>query len=225
MKGLNRPFVACAFVIFFFAGNAFAAPKPYEKPDRSYITITGDVASPTITKGAGFTLDYGEGLIEVEVDDLDFDDDSQGVLAGERVTVYGRIDADLFETRSIEAGSVHVHNRNMYYFANSADEEWERYAYSPPLSYPVDGTWLTVSGIVQSVDVDGKEFEIDTGLRELQVNTQKLGYNPLDRLGIQRIRKGDQVSVTGRLDKNFFDEDDIIATSVVTLFKKVRQPS
>lgn len=194
------------------------AADPYSKPDRSYVSLTGTVASTVASKGIGFTLDYGEGSIIVEADDWDLDEDAR-VYPGERVTVKGLIDKDLFERRSIEASSVYVHPRNVYYFASSADEEPRFYGYNYYPGYPLDGSWMTVSGTVKSVSPNSKSFEIDTGARDLKVMTDDLGYNPLDNIGFQKLRKGDRISVTGILDKDFLDEDDIRASSVITLSK------
>lgn len=226
LNKLYRFLLTGSVFIAFGASSTLAAPKLENKADRSYISITGNVASTTSSKGSGFTLDYGDGLIAVEVDDYLSGDKSAGIIPGERVTVNGRVDNDLFETRSIEADSVYVHNRNTYYYASSADEELNRYSsylYAP--TYPVDGTWLTVSGVVKSVSPADRSFEIDTGVRELEIETQRLGYNPLDQIGFQKIQVGDRVSVTGLLDSDFFDEDDIIATSIVTLSNNGKRKS
>lgn len=212
-----------AFVMFlavaFFTTNLQADEKPYKKSDGSYISITGDVASTVSAKGVGFTLDYGDGIIAVEADDFDMDDDSAGILPGERVTVYGRIDDDLFEIRSIEAGTIYVHDRNSYYFASSADEELSTLTYSYFPEHPKDGSWVSVDGVVKNVDSKGKEFEIKAGSKEFKIETHALGYNPLDNIGLQQIQKGDRVSVTGILDTDFLNEDDIVANSVITVNK------
>ncbi len=61
-----------------------------------------------------FRLDYGEGLIAVEMDDWDWYDEANPIKPGDRVNVYGRIDADLHQKRTIEADSVCVFDRNTY---------------------------------------------------------------------------------------------------------------
>ncbi len=215
-----------AILVYFLSlAGVASAVDPSNKPDRSFITINGTVASTESSKGLGFTLDYGNGLIAVEVDDWDWEDKSVAIIPGERVTVTGRIDKDLFERRSIEASSVYVINRNTFYFGSSVDEEGPNQSYFPDYNptYPADGSWLTVTGIVKSKNPTARSFDIDTGVKRFEVKTFSLGYNPLDEIGLQRIQKGDRVSVTGRLDNDFFEKDDIIATSVVTLVKGVRK--
>ncbi|MGM0425831.1 MAG: hypothetical protein ACQEQ7_01185 [Thermodesulfobacteriota bacterium] len=72
-----------------------------------------------------FTLDYGEGTVLVEMDDWDWYDEEGTVLEGDKVTVYGKIDDDLYEATSIEASSVYVENLGTYFYASSADEEYD----------------------------------------------------------------------------------------------------
>ncbi|MDX1680078.1 MAG: hypothetical protein R3242_05030, partial [Akkermansiaceae bacterium] len=97
-----------------------AEVDPYDKPDRSWLSISGEVTSVTPDT---FLLDYGDGAITVEMDDFDNDADAYKLVVGDEVTVYGRVDDDLFETTSIEASSVWVSGINTYFYANSADEE------------------------------------------------------------------------------------------------------
>lgn len=219
LKKIDKKLAAVflCFSLMFITSVSFADAKPYMKSDNSFISITGNVASVVSAKGRGFTLDFGDGLIAVEVDDFDLDDDSAGILPGERVTVYGRIDDDLFEMRSIEASSVYVHDRSTYYFASSLDEDGSAYIYSYFPDHPKDGSWVSVAGTVKDVDSDGKQFVVDTGIRKIDVETHALAYNPLDKVGFQKIKKGDLVSVTGILDENFMSKDDIVADSVITV--------
>jgi len=74
---------------------------------------------------------------------------------------------------------------------------------------------MSLSGTVESVS--GREFILDTGTGEIQVDTISLGYNPLDEVGYQQVDVGDRVSVTGELDRDFFERKEILADTVVTL--------
>ena len=96
------------------------AADPYTQPDDSWISVTGTVAD---THDESFELDYGEGLITVEFDDWDWYNENAAILDGDRVTVYGAVDDDLYETRTIEAASVYVEGLNTYYYASATDEE------------------------------------------------------------------------------------------------------
>lgn len=86
---------------------ATAAEDPVTRPDDTWINISGTVES--VDRDA-FILDYGEGLITVEMDDGDRDADGYKLIKGDKVSVSGIIDDDLYETRTIEASSVYVEN-------------------------------------------------------------------------------------------------------------------
>jgi len=188
------------------AANA-SAQDPYEKPDGSYISLSGTVTSST---PSSFVLDYGEGLVTVEMDDWDWYGDAYGILPEDDVTVYGYVDDDLYETTTIEASSVYVEDLNTYYYASGADEESTAY---------VSTTWYdydyTVTGVVDSVN--GREFTVDTGTRQMTVDTWQLGYNPLDDEGFLKIEKGDRVTVYGDLDMDVFGDREISAEAIVKL--------
>ncbi len=190
---------------------AAAAPNPYAKEDRSWISIRGTVGAVTAD---AFELDYGEGFVTVEMDDFAPDADGYKLLEGDEVTVYGRIDDDTFETTSIEASSVWVQGLNTYFFANSADEE-ELPAVVTLHTIDYD---LKLTGTIH--DVDGSEFTLDTGRREMRVDTDELGYDPFDDEGYQKLDKGDRVSVTGNINNDWWDSRELMAETIVTLEDK-----
>jgi hypothetical protein len=197
-------------------GLAFTASgqNPYAQADATYISLSGTVVT---SDADSFELDYGEGIVTVEMDDWDWYGDAYGIIADDDVTVYGYVDDDLFETTSIEASSVWVEDLNTYFYASGADEEGvgEGYVYTPYIYT----TWYdydyTVTGKVTSVD--GREFTIDTGTREISVDTWQLGYNPLDDQGFLKVAKGDRVTVYGDLDLSVFDERELSAEALVKL--------
>jgi len=191
------------------------AQQPYTKPDGSHITISGTVASPASDR---FTLDYGDGTILVEMDDWDNFGEAHGLMDGDKVTVFGRIDDDFFEVAKIEAGSVYVENLNAYFYANSADEESMAYDarfWTAPAPVVISSTTLT--GTVESVDPMGDEFTLDIGGASVTVDTADLGYDPLDKTGFQQIGMGDYVHVSGAMDYEFVDGKVFDAISLVTL--------
>lgn len=186
-------------------------PNPRMLPDDTWVSLSGKVASTT---DSTFMLDYGDGMITVEMDDWDTVGDAFPLVEGDEVTVFGDVDENLFVQDTIEAGSVYVEGLNSFFYANSADEE--EYA-----AWTVD-TVVTVGdvkyiGTVQSVDVDADEFTIDTGAQELTVEVGGMLYDPLDDEGFQKIEVGDVVSVEGTLDEDFFTNNDLIADTLVTL--------
>lgn len=199
---------AAALCVAFLPTAQADEESPYVKKDGSWISLSGLVTS---VAPDAFRLDYGEGLVTVEMDDWDLDADGYKLLEGDNVVVYGVVDDDLFETTSIEASSVYVKNLNTYFYANSADEETlPALATTTIVDYDIQ-----VTGEVTSVS--GREFTIDTGTRAMTIDTSELGYNPLDDEGYQKIESGDRVSVTGDMDIDWWDGRELDAESVVTL--------
>lgn len=188
------------------------AQDPATKPDDSWISISGIVENPTAT---GFQLDYGDGIIWVEMDDFDYYPETSGMIAGDAATVFGRIDDDWFEHRTIEAGSVYNQDLNSYFFANPADEEeFTRYWTH---TTPVVVSQATFRGTVTSVDPASESFTIYNGVRTIEVETEDLGYNPLDDEGFQQIDIGDRVTASGEMTNDFFEGRALRADRVLTL--------
>lgn len=204
-----------------------ANPYKLKYQDQDWITVTGDVK--TVSDEA-FTLDFGDGMITVEMDDWDWFDEADLLKTDEKVTVYGRIDNGWYEAKKIEAGSVYAHDRATYYYANDADEEGDYSYYSYYITYPTtvpDGTWMSVSGEV--TDINRRELTLDTGAYKVSVDTIGMAYNPLDDKGYQQIDKGDRIYVSGEVDLNVFDENELSASAITVLVedktKKVKKDS
>lgn len=187
---------------------AGAEPDPYDKADRSWISISGEVGS--VTPDA-FMLHYGDGAVTVEMDDFDNDADGYKLVKGDKVRVHGRIDDDMFETTSIEASSVWVSGLNTYFYASSIDEE----ELPPEVTISFTDSDLRVVGTIESIE--GREFTIDTGTRAMRADTAELGYNPFDDIGYQKLAVGDRVSLTGNLDNDWWESRELMVDTVVTL--------
>lgn len=217
MKYLSHiAFFIFALISLCAAGSALAFnPKASHFGDNDWISVTGDVKTTNMDR---FTLAFDEGKITVEMDDWDDYNETRQLNKGEKVTVYGNIDDSFYEKRSIEADVVYVHGRNTFYYANDADEEGD-YMYSHYFSVPTvmipDGTWMNVIGKVKQIN--GRELVVDTGVYEVTVDTIAMGYNPVDNKGLQHIEVGDKISVTGDLDADIFEKNEIMADSIVTL--------
>lgn len=207
-------FAGAMTAIALVAGPA-AAQQPYLEPDDSWISISGTVASATADS---FVLDYGDGVITVEVGEWGIYGDAYGLLDGDEVTVYGRIDDDLYELRTIEASSVYVENLNTYFYASAADEgdagDW-----TLPwiVASPVVVAETTLRGTVTAVAPDAGEFTLAVGDVEMEVETERMTYNPLDDTGYQQVEVGDRVSVTGQIDHDFLEGRVFDAETVLTL--------
>ncbi|MQX35852.1 hypothetical protein [Roseospira navarrensis] len=194
------------------AAPALAQEQPYQKPDGSWISLSGTVVT---TGPSAFVMDYGDGVITVEMDDWDTDADAFGLVDGDKVTVYGAVDENTFAADTIEASRVFVEDLNTTFHASSLDEE-EMMA-SWPVGPPVVISQTRTIGTVTSVDEPAEEFVLDVGPTELTVEVDTLAYNPLDDQGFQQIDGGDRVSVTGMMDSDFMEGRVLEADSVVTL--------
>jgi uncharacterized protein YdeI (BOF family) len=204
----TKTFVSIATLVLFVAVPAMAE-DPYMEPDDSWISLSGTVKAVTAD---AFTLDYGEGMITVEMDDGDRDADAYKLIEGDKVTVNGIIDDGLFETRTIEASSVYVEKLDTYFYASAADEEGDVF-----VTYwsPVVVSRTVVQGTV--TEVNDEEFVLNTGVRAITVEVEEMPYNPLDDVGYQKVDVGDRVSVTGTMDYDLFEGRELVADSLVII--------
>lgn len=197
------------------AAAVLAAParaqNPYTQADDSWINIEGTVDE--VWRDA-FTLDYGDGKVTVEMDDGDRDADAYILREGDEVSVSGRVDDDLFEITTIEAGRVYVENLGTNFYSSAADEEDWLVSIDPPLEI----SRAEIRGTVTAVDEMDGTFTLRMGGREVTVETRELGYDPLDDEGYQRIETGDYVSVTAHLEDAFFEGQQIVADHITTLY-------
>ncbi|NCC22686.1 MAG: hypothetical protein EOM26_09540 [Alphaproteobacteria bacterium] len=188
--------------------------------DDDPIVISGTVAE---VDGDEFVLNYGEGRVTVEMDDWDwFLNEAEALIPGERVTVSGWIDDDLFEGREIEAETVYVSDRYTRYFEDPevGTRSPDTFVYSYTGITP-DESWISTSGRIESID--GRAFTLANDAGEIRVETGTLGYNPMDEDGFQKLEAGDRVYVSGLLDNDFFERRTIEANQVVTLSEQTRR--
>ncbi|MFN3162480.1 MAG: hypothetical protein ACE37N_03125 [Pseudohongiellaceae bacterium] len=211
MRLPNTALATAVAIASFGAASAQAQdqdPNPYLRADDTWISISGTVDN--VARDA-FGLDYGNGMITVEMDDGDRDADAYALLAGDEVTVNGLVDDDFFETTTIEASSVYVDKLDTYFYASAVDEEdWTVW-----YNYPVDFGQVTIQGMV--TEVNGGDFVINDAGLAFEVGVDKMAYDPLDDEGYQKIEVGDVVRVTGSMDSSIFDDDALEASAIMTL--------
>lgn len=188
---------------------ARADDDPFAVPDETFISLSGTVESVVRD---GFTLDFGGGVITVEMDDGDRDADGYLLMPGDAVAVYGLIDDDFFDAKTIEASSVYLEELGTYFYASAVDEEDRGFV---TIGTPLDPSAVVMRGTV--TDVDDDEFTLDTGRRSITVEVEQMAYNPLDDDGYQRVDVGDVVNVTGSIDADFLEGRELVAESVITM--------
>lgn len=221
-----KRYLAALITIGLMAGPALAkSPKamnandPHRMNDGTWITLSGTVHD---VEADAFGLTYDDGVIRVEMDDGDRDADAYNLMVGDAVTVTGRIDENFFSTTTIEASTVFVEKLGTTFFASAVDEEeiagdygWSTYGTMPEATM--------VTGFVTNVGED--EFTLDTLARMLTVETEELGYDPLDDEGYQKIDVGDRVMVRGEMDYDLFEGRELVANSVVILSQATKPRS
>lgn len=199
-------------LLIFFAMPALAVNEAAQTPDGSWITLSGEVAEAEAPDT--FVLDYGGGTVRVELDDWNPAEYPADVREGDKVKVHGRVDRDTYDTAKIEAESVYVENLGIHFYGSSGDEEA---LVSVDLSphHAIKTGEFSISGRVESID--GPVFTIDTGGRELSVDTSAMDYDPLDRPGLRNltIKTGDFVTVTGTAESSLFELRKLVADSVI----------
>jgi uncharacterized protein YdeI (BOF family) len=205
-RAVKPPLLALLAVLLFAA--AAAAEQPRERADQTVISISGTVVD--VARNV-FTLDHGEGEITVEFDDGDRDADAYQLVEGDKVTVSGVVDADLFEKATIEASRVYVQKLSTAFHASAIDEEDTYVAQDGPVEVSAG----VLEGAVTAVHEDA--FELYTGTRAVTVTVEAMPYDPLDHEGYQRIAVGDRVSVRGHVDHDLLDRRVFQARAVVTL--------
>lgn len=213
-KSISR-FSAIALVITASAlmTNAAVAKKLDDKSDGSWVSLKGSVVA---REDNSLLLDYGENTITVELDDWEQSQEAARVLAGAQVTVYGEVDDDFYENRTIEAQSIYIEQTNTVLSGPSPHDDEGKQNEHPYTYYAGPSEHdMEVTGFVTSIN--GRTFTIDTGERKLKVNTAMMADNPMDETGFQQIKEGDWVRASGDVGMNTFEDREIMAESVVSL--------
>lgn len=180
--------------------------------DESRVMLNGII---TEVRNDEFDLNYGEGVITVELDEWGWDDSNMAYLrSGDEVTVNGVIDDDLFEGREVKADNLYL-NREFVYLTPEKQSNAARNNRNVNMDALEDGSYITMTGVV--VEQDGAEFTLRGNGQNLRVNTEDLGYNPFDEDGLQRVQQGDRIQVYGAIDDGFFETRELEADRIISL--------
>lgn len=207
-------FLMIMALAFSFVGCSTALEK---KEDGEVVVLSGKVKS---VSPDSFKMEVNNETIFVEMDDWDADADGYKLVKGDKVVVTGRVDKDFLEKKKVEASTVYVKNLDTTFFASSYDEESDPYIATAAATYTVledlpENASADLRGEV--VNIKGREFVVNTGFREITVDTKDLLYNPMDDAGITQIDMGDMVRVSGVVDDDFFDENEVSANFIMEL--------
>ena len=195
-------------------GSASTAPDSAAlaaADDGQWLSLTGTIVSAA---PSSFVLDYGAGNVVVEMDDWDPFPEGLSLKPGDRVTVSGLVDEDLFLKKRIEARSVYVRNLNSYFFANNADEEEFR---SSALVAASTTDYADFAGKVTAIE--GRELTLGTGRSAVRVDTSSLADNPLDSMGVPQIHIGDRVFAWGVIDFDAAEGAELKAQGLISLVR------
>lgn len=181
--------------------------------DNTPIVLSGTVQS---TQDDKFVLDYGDGIITVEMDGWEWAGGEGSYLKpGDNVTVSGNIDNDLFSGRELEADTVYLHNYYTYYYTEgSTSYPYDFYDYGEAVSME-DGSYATLTGTIAGQQ--GDEFTINTMGSTMKVDVSDMSDNPFDAEGYLRLKPGDRVRVYGEMDEDFFSGRELEADRIVLL--------
>ncbi len=181
--------------------------------DDSWVTLSG-----TITKvddeGEEFTLDYGSGSIRVEVEDWSWGDRPDRIRQGDRVTVNGRVDDDLFQSKEIDAESVYDEGRGAFYYRSDfGNAKGPRVSYSGAPDQLEDDYWITLTGTVS--EIDNPVFYVHAGGKKIRIDTSHMRKSPLRKEAERPLEVGDRVQISGVYDDGFFKRGELDAGTIV----------
>lgn len=211
-----------AFALSLLASALIAAPAmaqmPKLQPDDTYVSISGTVLA---AEDDEFTLNYGNGQISVEMDDMGWQGNQPDLITGDEVTVYGRVEQHFFVDASIEADSVFINDPATYYYSSPSNDMTTFTVMDVTPVTPVVVGDLVLTGTVKSVK--DRQFTINTGDLEFTVDTSGMKNNPLDSEGRQKVETGDTVSVAGNLGSGAIGDRKLNAESIVVLQDQSQQ--
>lgn len=183
----------------------------------AYITISGTVGN--IVEEDEFQLNHAGGLITVDTNDAWPDlfrtEAATMLKTGDRVSVTGKVDNNLFSGDEIEAyrlsvaGDTYGRVYTNQHYAPSHEGDYAAYnnvAYGTGLT---DDQQVRISGEVSSI-TDDDTFMLRYGNGEILIDTDDVEFTNADKLNV-----GDEVVVFGEVDKDLFKKKEVEAERVI----------
>lgn len=205
---------AVGFLVGTTATAALAATNTTTKAleNDSYVALSGTVGE--ITDGDEFMLNTASGSITVDTNDewpgLFKSDVGRILSTGDKVTVTGRIDENLFTQKELEAYSLSHEGESFttyYYNTNANDYDYSYNSYD--IDYDDDTTRL--SGVVTKINGDNTVILNYTG-GSIQVDLSETAIPDTDLL-----RLGDRITVYGEVDNDWFTKKEFEASRVTKI--------
>ena len=194
--------------------------KMSDLADQSPVVLTGTIGE---IRDDEFDLNYGaNSAITVELDRFNWTDNATDFLTtGQKVTIEGYIDDDLFEGREIEAYNMHIHQNATYYLTDTNN--------ATPSDYAVngvsleDGAYITVTGTV--TEVHAAKFSIITSAGD-KFSVDAKDLDPPLRLtnGTYFVAPGDHVNIRGNFDMRYYQNKTVFADRVIKLVDRGINP-
>lgn len=180
--------------------------------ENSWISLNGTVVAKDKT---GFEIDYGSGLIRVQMNNWQWYNADHPIQLGDNVRVNGLVEDDQGEKPIVEADSIFIKDLNTYIFREGANDIFQP-AIDQERVFQLQGT---------IVGTNNRRFTMNLGSRKVIIDTTELPYNPLDDKGYQQLKVGDTVQVTGELKKDNapFNTNAVMANTVTTLLEDERK--
>ncbi len=171
------------------------------REDGSWIGIYGTVG---MVGANSFFLDYGDSTVMVGLTgevlrEYDF-------IKGQKVTVYGKVDNDLFDKNIIKARAVVIEGGEDSEITVVGEEDKVKVITGSHVSTSV------IHGLVTAVTE--KRIVIEQGSEKLSIDTSELSFDVTDDQGRTQVKQGDLVTVQGVLRRDFWDNRMLLATAM-----------
>jgi len=203
---MNKKLTFILAIMLAFLTNAYG--------DGEFVTISGKVSK---VQADTFNLMSEGRKITVKMNGNDWDADGYRILKGDEVIVTSKIDQSFIDNKSIEADSIYVKSLKTYFYKN----EQKTHA-TPFLSANLytqnklpENASIELQGEI--TDVDERNIVVNTGFRKVTVSTKEMNFNPLDKVGLTKVKKGDRVKITGVITDSFFEGKEVSAGFLMKL--------
>lgn len=183
------------------AHDTTRAIDPATLEQGAWIGINGTVG---MVGPNSFFLDHGDSTVIVGLTgeilrEYDF-------IRGQKVTVYGKIDQDLFQKNVIKARAVVIEGSEGAEHTVIGEEDKVKVITASYVPTSV------IHGMVTAVTE--KRIVIDQGENKISIDTSELSFDPKDEQGRVQVKQGDLVTVQGVVERGLWDTRTMKATSL-----------